>query len=1271
MAAGTWRRVGLFLSSTFDDMHAERDYLVKRVLPRLQEWCEQRRLHLVDVDLRWGIHEELKVVETCLRAIDACRPLFVCFLGQRFGRITQIEITYALEQGADAFFYLRDAAALNGLPRALLPVYANGHEDDLHRLRELAGERARTYSAWWDGAVGRLTGFRFEDQLLADLQDAIRTTYPDHAIPGGGGETEQQEQYLARVREAPVEREETYAALDAYVDGDQSGLFTLVGPSGLGKTTVLARWLERREEPVIARFVGASDRSTSVDAVLAALVRDATGDEPADPAGLRDGWTGLVRGVVVLDGLNQLDEGLADLDWLPWVLPSGLKVVVSYATDVPGGAELRDRMAAGGDVVLHDLPPLTAAAQRRQVVEGYLSGYFKELEPELMEWLIGTPSAGNPLYLMIVLSELRVFGDYQQLRAQLTTRFGSQPLTAFEEPLRRMENDPPYAALPQQQLVREVFGLLATARTGLSVDELAAIVPGDRRSVEDGIQVCLRQMRPFLARRQGRDDLLHDSFRAAARRRYAGEDWHDRLADYFDALPLGSRRRLTELVYHLLEAGRFERVREVLCDPRFIEAKCAAGLTGDLLADYDAATRRSTLAPLPEFARFVRAESHALARYASTPGFTFQQAANWAASGPVHEAGVGLAHARLQRLNAPPASAGPLLATLEGHAKGVTDAAFVPGRDELVSSSIDGKVIRWDLRSGRRLETVVRLEGGIDSCDVSADGAYLALGCADGRVRVHHLRANTTLVCEGAFAQSPRRCRFLPDGRLLSVGRFGLMTHDPATGRRLHAFEGQLTVSDCAVLPDGRIALACADATVCVYDPATSTVVEELDLDRAEGLAWTCALSPGGSLLIGCGGKLGYSDDVAALGQSSVWNTATWEEVYDLKHAVAATACRFIDDTTVAIGLLDGSLMLYDARTGEPRTSRGAHSSTVRSLRVAGDLLVSASLDKRVRVWTASALLEAEEAPPPGRGRFCAVTGSGAHVWTGTERGFEFDFGHLTLDADGSRSIMRLWLDRDITFGLRMFRRDPATPLTAVRLAWGGQERTAPHRTSPLHGPGEYWLLAASARMFPFEVDLMAALPPRLWSTDDVRWARSADGSAYAVLERDRLRVDDDEYRFDAGPGPVHLPQVAFSLDGDRVVFIAGARLHVYERARRRGEVLLDGAGVVLHAFCSSQDGTRLAVACDDGSLRIVSANGVRRLVGHDGPVVDCAFLGDDVLSLGRDGSLRVWRGDAVVAVLVGRTPLSAFAVSASGDRLVACDTAGEVYLLAPRLDPS
>jgi hypothetical protein len=48
----SWQTVSVFISSTFNDMHAERDYLVKRVFPDLREWCEKWKLRLVDIDLR-------------------------------------------------------------------------------------------------------------------------------------------------------------------------------------------------------------------------------------------------------------------------------------------------------------------------------------------------------------------------------------------------------------------------------------------------------------------------------------------------------------------------------------------------------------------------------------------------------------------------------------------------------------------------------------------------------------------------------------------------------------------------------------------------------------------------------------------------------------------------------------------------------------------------------------------------------------------------------------------------------------------------------------------------------------------------------------------------------------------------------------------------------------------------------------------------------------------------------------------------------------------
>ena len=52
---GAWRTVRVFISSTFKDMQAERDHLVRFVFPKLRKELLHRRIHLIDVDRRWGV----------------------------------------------------------------------------------------------------------------------------------------------------------------------------------------------------------------------------------------------------------------------------------------------------------------------------------------------------------------------------------------------------------------------------------------------------------------------------------------------------------------------------------------------------------------------------------------------------------------------------------------------------------------------------------------------------------------------------------------------------------------------------------------------------------------------------------------------------------------------------------------------------------------------------------------------------------------------------------------------------------------------------------------------------------------------------------------------------------------------------------------------------------------------------------------------------------------------------------------------------------------
>ena len=159
--ARSWRTVRVFISSTFRDMHAERDHLVKVVFPELRERMAGRHLHLVDIDLRWGITEEEaeqgKALEICLEEIERSRPFFIGMLGERYGSLLgslpeDAELDHPWLAGARRALAdgARDHPCRASKPRAgtarllLLPRSALHRPDDGARARRLRGRgRAR------------------------------------------------------------------------------------------------------------------------------------------------------------------------------------------------------------------------------------------------------------------------------------------------------------------------------------------------------------------------------------------------------------------------------------------------------------------------------------------------------------------------------------------------------------------------------------------------------------------------------------------------------------------------------------------------------------------------------------------------------------------------------------------------------------------------------------------------------------------------------------------------------------------------------------------------------------------------------------------------------------------------------------------------------------------------------------------------------------------------------------------------------------------------
>ena len=78
-----------FVCSTFQDFHAERDFLQGRIFPQLNRLCHERGTSFIPVDLRWNKSQSQQssehVLRMCLDSIGRCAPFFICLLGDRYG----------------------------------------------------------------------------------------------------------------------------------------------------------------------------------------------------------------------------------------------------------------------------------------------------------------------------------------------------------------------------------------------------------------------------------------------------------------------------------------------------------------------------------------------------------------------------------------------------------------------------------------------------------------------------------------------------------------------------------------------------------------------------------------------------------------------------------------------------------------------------------------------------------------------------------------------------------------------------------------------------------------------------------------------------------------------------------------------------------------------------------------------------------------------------------------------------------------------------------
>ncbi len=591
------RVVRVFVSSTFRDMQAERDELIKRTFPQLRKLCDERGVVWSEVDLRWGITEEQsqrgEVLPICLAEIQRCRPYFIGLLGERYGwvpdgipqelidqepwlkghlrhSVTELEILHGVlrnpKMADHAIFYFRDCAYIDPLPPDKRPDYLElpikeeiakyGQPEAERRAEERRQKLVRLKDRIRTSGLPVRENYANPEALgeivLRDLTEIIDRLYPKGSEPDPlDRESLDHESFAQSRAKVYIGRQAYCDRLDEHCRNNGPPLVVL-GESGSGKSALVSNWAlqyhnEHAKELLVMHFIGATPYSSDWAAMLRRImgefkrrfgIQHEIPDKPDELRVVFANWLHMAaangRVVLILDALNQLEDRDGAPD-LAWLPPVIPSNIRLILSTLPGRS-LDDLQKRGWPTL--KVESLTIV-ERKQLISDYLAQYSKSLNEARAERIAEAEQTSNPLYLRALLDELRVFGVHEELDARIAHYLRAPTVDKlYEKMLDRYEQD---YERERPLLVRDAMTLLWAARRGLSETELLALLGSNGQPLPRGHSSPL-----FLATEQslvshsGLIGFFHDYMRHAVQDRYLPtEDMrsaaHLRLAEYFNS----------------------------------------------------------------------------------------------------------------------------------------------------------------------------------------------------------------------------------------------------------------------------------------------------------------------------------------------------------------------------------------------------------------------------------------------------------------------------------------------------------------------------------------------------------------------------------------------------------------------------------------------------------------------------------------------------------------------------------------------------------------
>lgn len=548
---------------------------------------------------------------------------------------------------------------------------------------ELPKEHIHKYDASWD--KGSLTTAHLDDLCKRVEEDLSRTILEEvdkiEKKPDLEQETDNHWEFAEERSKNFVGRTDVLDRIRNYVIDDEKIPLITHGKSGCGKSAIMAKMaLELRGKSditVISRFIGATPESSVIGSLLIGICReiyDSFGFEqekqqklqqelnaiqgideeaqkrreqkrdeieseyeiPSDDTGklaktLRSFITKIPKDkrlVIFLDAIDQLNssDNALTLFWLPKELSENVKFVISAISEEGSASEpmriaqrmlpkeaffsITDMSPKDGEVLLKSWFECPTDKSKERTLQC-------SQKKEVLDKFAVCPL---PLYLKLAFEEARRWKSYDGV---LKDSLGADVKGMLEGLFDRLEEEANHGDV----LVKHSMGYLASARNGLTEDEMLDVLSTDDEVMKDFLLRSPKSpevprlplvvwsrlyfdMEPYLTERSADQTSLlsfyHRQVGEVARQRYMSDKdslkRHGHLADYFGDKIAGypqphiigaddkgkpNYRKMSELPYQQAYGQKWKDLEQTLTDLKFIKAKCNAKMAYDLVANYD------------------------------------------------------------------------------------------------------------------------------------------------------------------------------------------------------------------------------------------------------------------------------------------------------------------------------------------------------------------------------------------------------------------------------------------------------------------------------------------------------------------------------------------------------------------------------------------------------------------------------------------------------------------------------------------------------------